>query len=130
MFLLDIDYRSEVNTVHKIDCIHVVPENHPEKELGKIGESGGYLDFATVGEAVRYLKTQRIPGIISHCPYCKPTKKFNPEPAAALGVEIAPTGCDSLSLDSPVVQMAKKTVEVTETKSIAKRLSERLFGSR
>jgi hypothetical protein len=120
MFLLDIDFRSEVNTVHKIDCIHVVPENHPEKELGKIGESGGYLDFATVGEAVRYLKTQRIPGIISHCSYCKPTKKFNPEPAAALRAR----------LDSPVVQMAKKAVEVTETKSIAKRLSERLFGSR
>ena len=85
------------------------------------------MAFQTVGEAVRYLKTNRINGVIEHCHYCKPTKKFNPEPAASLGVEIVPTGCDSMSLDSPLMQ---KPVGATETKSIGKRLFEKLFGSR
>jgi hypothetical protein len=56
--------------------------------------------------------------------------KFNSEPAASLGVEIAPTGCDSMNLDSPLMQKTKKTVEVTDTKTIAKRLAEKLFGPR
>jgi len=126
MFVVDIDTASGMNTVHREDCIHLT-QNNSGKELGKIGEAGGYLAFTTVGEAVRYLKTNRINGVIEHCHYCKPTKKFNPEPAASLGVEIVPTGCDSMSLDSPLMQ---KTVEATETKSIGKRLIEKLFGSR
>ncbi len=130
MFVADIDKASGINTVHRDDCIHLTPQLSSEKEFGKIGEAGGYLAFPTVGEALRYLKTNRISGVIEHCNYCKPTKKFNPEPAASLGVEIVPTGCDSMSLDSPVMQKTKKNVEVTDTKTIGKRLIERLFGSR
>ena len=130
MFIVDIDNASGVNTVHKKDCVHAVPDGVSGKVMGEISEVGGYLEFPTVGDAVRYLKVNRISGVIEHCQYCKPTKKFNPEPTASLGVELALTGCDSLSLDSPLVQKAKKTVEVSDTKSIAKRLAEKLFGSR
>ena len=130
MFVVDIDKASGVNTVHREDCIHLTPQLSSEKEFGRIGKTGGFLTFSTVGEALRYLKSNRISGVIEHCHYCKPTKKFNPEPAASLGVEIAPSGCDSLSLDSPLMQKTKKSVEVTDTKTIAKRLVEKLFGSR
>ena len=130
MFWVDIDFESGVNMIHRARCIHLVPENKPGKKVGEIGETGGYLDFPTVGIAVRYLKTERISGLIHHCPYCKPTKRFNPEPAASFGVEIAPTGCDSMSLDPPVVQKVNKTVEATDTKSIFKRLTKKLFGDR
>ena len=130
MFWVDVDFGSGINTVHRADCIHLVPENNPDKKLGDLGEAGGYFDFPTVGIAVRYLKTERISGLIHHCPYCKPTKKFNPEPSASFGVELAPTGCDSMSLDSPVMQKINKTVDVTDTKTIFQRLSKKLFGDR
>ena len=130
MFVVDIDTASGVNTVHMKDCVHAVPEDVSGKEYGKLNEAGGYLEFQTVGEAVRYLKTNHINGVIHYCSYCKPTKKYNSEPAASLGVEIVPTGCDSMNLDSPLMQKTKKTVEVTDTKTIAKRLAEKLFGSR
>lgn len=108
----------------------MVPENNPDKKRGELGEAGGYFDFPTVGIAVRYLKTERISGLIHHCPYCKPTKKFNPEPSASFGVELAPTGCDTMCLDSPVMQKVNKTVAVTDTKTIFQRLSKKLFGDR
>ena len=130
MFWVDVDFGSGINTVHRADCIHLVPENNPDKKLGDLGEAGGYFDFPTVGIAVRYLKTERISGLIHHCPYCKPTKKFNPEPSASFGVELAPTGCYSMSLDSPVMQKVNKTVAVTDTKTIFQRLSKKLFGDR
>ena len=130
MFWVDVDFGSGINTVHRADCIHLVPENNSDKKLGELGEAGGYFDFPTVGIAVRYLKTERISGLIHHCPYCKPTKKFNPEPSASFGVELAPTGCDSMSLDSPVMQKVNKTVDVTDTKTIFQRLSKKLFGDR
>ncbi len=130
MFCVDVDLESGVNTVHRVDCIHLVPENYPGKKMGAIGETGGYFEFPTVGLAVRYLKTERISGLIHHCPYCKPTKRFNPEPAASLGVKIVPTGCESMSLDSPVMQKVNKTIDVTDTKTIFQRLSKKLFGDR
>ena len=108
----------------------MVPENYPDKPFGELGETGGYYEFPTVGIAVRYLKTERISGLIHHCPYCKPTKKFNPEPAASFGVEVTPTGCEAMSLDSHVMKKVKKTVDVTDTKTIFKRLSKKLFGDR
>jgi hypothetical protein len=128
MFIIDVDPDSGINMVHRIDCIHVVPENHPEKPKGEICEHGGYLEFPTVGTGVRYLKENKIDGLIHHCPYCKPTKKYNPEPAASLGINITPTGCDTCSLDSPLMQRKTETLEVTDTKTIFKRLSKRLFG--
>ena len=130
MFWVDVDKESGINMIHRADCIHLVPENNPDKQFGEVGETGGYFEFPTVGLAVRYLKTKRISGLIHHCPYCKPTKKFNPEPAASFGVEVTPTGCETTSIDSPVVKKAKKTVDVTDTKTIFKRLSEKLFGNR
>lgn len=128
MFIIDVDPESGINMVHKKDCIHVVPENHPEKKMNSIREQGGYLEFPTVGTGVRYLKENKVSGLIRHCPYCKPTLKYNPEPAASLGVEIAPMGCDTTSLDNPLMQRKTETVEVTDTKTIFKRLAKRLFG--
>jgi hypothetical protein len=130
MFLVDVDFESGVNMIHRLECIHVIPENHPEKMMGEIGDMGGYLEFGNVGDAVRYLKNNKITGLIYHCPYCKPTKKFTPEPAASLGVAINSSGCDACSVDSAYMKNRKKTVEVTDTKTIFKRLSEKLLGSK
>lgn len=128
MFVIDVDPESGINMVHRLDCIHVLPDNHPGKMMGEIGEKGGYLEFPNVGAAVRYLKENRVNGLIQHCPYCKPTLKFTREPAAALGVEISPTGCDACSVDSPYMQRRVETLEITDTKTIFKRLSKKLFG--
>ena len=103
MFVVDIDKTSGVNTVHREDCIHLTQDNSGN-ELGRIGKLGGFLEFPNVGEALRYLKKNRISGIIEHCPICKPTLKFNPAPMESLGVEMVPTGCDSMSLDSLVTE--------------------------
>lgn len=127
MFVIDVDFESGVNTVHRIDCIHVDPENYPEKQIGKIDDNGGYLEFKSVGEAVRHLKDKKISGLIHHCPYCKPIKKLNPEPAASLGIEINSSGCDTCINDSQYMQRRKKKVEITDTKTIFKRLSEKLL---
>jgi hypothetical protein len=129
MFVIDIDPESGVNMVHKIDCLHVIPDNYPEKPYGLLNEHGGYLEFPNVGAGVRHLKDNKISGLIHHCPYCKPTLKFNPEPTASLGIEITPTGCDATSLDSPLMQKKRKYIEVTDTKTLFKRLTEMLFGS-
>ena len=130
MFVIDVDVESGVNMVHRIDCVHVNPENHPEKQIGKIDNNGGFLEFKNVGEAVRYLKDKKIDGLIYHCPYCKPIKKFNPEPAASLGIQISSSGCDTCINDSQYVQRQKKNLEVTDTKTIFKRLSEKLLGQK
>ncbi len=130
MFIVDVDPESGINMVHKEDCIHLVPENHPGKELGNLTELGGYLEFKTVGAAVRHLKTNRISGLIRHCPYCKPAKRYNHEPAASLGVEIASTGCEACNVGTPTFNQPEKMLDVTDTKTIWKRLSEKLLGSK
>lgn len=130
MFIVDVDPESGINTVHKEDCFHLMSENHPEKEVENLTEAGGYLEFETVGAAVRHLKENRVSGLIRHCPYCKPAKRYNHEPAASLGVEIASTGCEACNMGDPKLNPPDKTLEVTDTKTIWKRLSKKLLGSK
>jgi hypothetical protein len=130
MFLIEVDFSFGVNMVHRSDCIHISPENNPEKQIGMIDANGGYLEFKNVGEAVRYLKNKKIAGLIHYCPYCKPTKQFKPEPAANLGIELSSSGCDICINDSQYMQQQKKNVDVTDTKTIFKRLSNKLLGQK
>ncbi len=126
MFVIDVDPESGINMVHRVDCIHLAPDTSG-KPMGEINEKGGYLEFPTVGTGVRHLKENRIDGLIHHCPYCKPTLKYNPEPAAKLGVELAPMGCDLNRVDAPLLEPMTKTLEITDTKTIFQRLSKKLF---
>ena len=130
MFWLDIDYKSGKNTVHRDSCVHSVPENNPKKGMNELGEEGGWFTFNRVGEAVRYVKVNRLSGIVEHCKYCAPLNTMTPEPRASLGLKATATGCAACGTCSIEPESKPKSVEITDTKSIASRLSRRLFGSR
>jgi hypothetical protein len=130
MFWLDVDYKSGKNTVHRDNCVHSVPENNPSKGTNALEEMGGWFSFPTVGEAVRYVKVNRISGVVEHCKYCEPINSMTPEPRAALGLKATATGCAACG-KCPTGQGSKpETVEITDTKTIASRLARKLFGSR
>lgn len=129
MFWLDVDYKSGKNTVHRDDCVHSVPENNPSKGMNELGEEGGWFSFPTVGESVRHVKVNKLSGLTEYCKYCEPIKSLTPEPRAALGLKAQATGCAACGKCSPQGSMPE-TIEITDTKTIASRISRKLFGSR
>ena len=129
MFWIDVDYKSGNNTVHREDCVHSVPDNNPSKGVNKLGEEGGWFSFPTVGEAVRYVKVNKISGLINHCRYCAPLTTMKPEPRASLGLKAQATGC-AMCGQCASGQDKPESVTITDTKTIASRLSRKLFGSR
>ncbi len=130
MFWLDVDYRSGKNTVHRDNCVHSVPENTNCKGVNELGDEGGWFSFPTVGKAVRYVKESKLSGLITHCVYCAPLKSMTPEPRAKLGVKATATGCAACGGCAIGQKEAPANVEITDTKTIASRLTRRLFGSR
>ena len=130
MFWLDIDFKTGKNTVHRDSCVHSVPENSTSKGTNEICEDGGWFSFHTVGEAVRYSKVNKISGLVEYCKHCAPLKSMTPEPRAALGVKITATGCAACGKCAYGQDSKPDAVEVTDTKTIASRLSRRLFGNR
>lgn len=130
MFWLDVDYKSGKNTVHRDTCVHSVQDNNPNKGTNKLGEEGGWFSFPTVGEAVRYVKVEKLSGLTEHCRYCAPLKTMTPEPRAALGLKQQSTGCQMCGQCNPYPEKKPSNVEITDTKTIASRLTRKLFGSR
>ena len=130
MFWLDIDFKTGKNTVHRDSCVHSVPENASSKGVNEMGEEGGWFSFHTVGEAVRYTKVNKISGLVEHCKYCAPLKSMTPEPRAALGVKATATGCAACGKCAPEQESKPEALEITDTKTIASRLSRKLFGNR
>jgi hypothetical protein len=115
MYVIDVDYKSGSNTLHREECIHAVPDNSPDKAVGELGEGGGWLCFSSPGEALRWLKENRIRGLIVHCRQCAPLSTMTPEPVAKLNVNLLKTGCD----------MCTREMTFMDTKSINKRLESR-----
>ena len=130
MFWLDVDYTSGINTVHRDNCVHSIPENNPSKGKNELGEQGGWFSFHTVGEAVRYVKVNKLSGLTEHCKFCKPIKTMNPEPRAALGLKAQATGCATCGKCAATQKPKPEKIEITDTKTIASRISRKLFGSR
>jgi hypothetical protein len=120
MYVLDVDFKSGSNTLHREECVHAVPDNSPDKEVGKLGDGGGWLRFTSPGEALRWLKENRVRGLIVHCRHCAPLSTMTPEPAVRLNVSLPATGCDA----------CKREMTFLDTKSINKRLESRSQGPR
>lgn len=121
MVLLDVDYPSGVNTLHREDCVHAVPTNNPRKGMEKLGPDGGRFTFNRSGMAVKWLKDNKVKGVITHCRVCAPLATMTPEPSASLGVRTVGTGCDASSL---------KPVTVTDSKTIYKNVVKKLKGEK
>ena len=130
MFWLNMDFKTGKNTVHRDICIHSVPENNALKEVNEIGKEGGWFSFQSVGEAVRYIKTNKISGLIQHCEYCTPLKSMSPEPRATLGIKSTATGCAACGKCASKQESLPESFKITDTKSIASRLNRKIFGNR
>lgn len=130
MFWLDVDLKSGRNTVHMDDCVHSVPENKPSKGMSEMGDDGGWFSFPSMGEAVRYTKVNRINGLIVFCPHCKPTQSMTPEPRAKLGLKTTALGCAACGKCTMGQSSEPERMQITDTKTIASRLTRKLFGSR
>jgi hypothetical protein len=130
MFWLDIDLKTDKNTVHRDSCVHSVPENNPSKGTNEMGEKGGWFSFPTVGEAVLYTKVNKISGLVEYCVHCTPLKSMKPESRAALGLKAIATGCAACGKCAMGNESNSESFEVTDTKTIASRLSRKLFGDR
>jgi hypothetical protein len=115
MYVLDVDFKSGRNTLHRGECVHAVPDNSPDKAEGRLAEGGGWLSFSSPGEALRWLKTNKVRGLITHCRLCAPLSTMTPEPVASLGVTVPGTGCDACT----------REMTFLDTKSINKRLESR-----
>ncbi len=130
MFWLDVDLKSGRNTVHRDDCVHSVPENTPSKGMSEMGDEGGWFSFSSMGETVRHTKINRINGLIMFCSHCKPTQSMTPEPRAKLGLKTTALGCAACGKCAMGQSSEPERMEITDTKTIASRLTRKLFGSR
>lgn len=119
MYWLDADKPTETATVHRDECIHAVPEGGEHKGVNKMHRDGGWFSFDSVGEAMRFHKERRLTGKVVMCGVCTPLSQHSPEPMAKLKVRSVKTGCDLAS-----------EIEVTDTKSQWRRLTEKLRGRR
>jgi len=126
MYVMDIDFKSGSNTLHREDCVHAVPDNSPDKTVGALSEGGGWISFTSPGEAVRWLKENRVRGLIVHCRRCAPLSTMTPEPVAKLKVVLPKTGCEACAGDCG----CSTEMEITDTKSQYKRLVSRFLGDK
>jgi hypothetical protein len=126
MYVVDVDFKSGSNILHREECVHAVPDNSPDKAVGTLGDGGGWLSFTSPGEALRWLKMNRVRGIIVHCRYCAPLSTMTPEPVAKLNVSVPKTGCDACASGCS----CSTEMNVTDTKSQYKRLVSRFLGEK
>lgn len=127
MYVMDVDYKSGSNTLHRKECVHAVPDSSPDKAEGKLGEGGGWLNFTSPGEALRWLKENRVRGLIVHCRQCAPLSTMTPEPVAKLNVNLLKTGCDACT---GADCSCSTEMKITDTKSQYKRLVSRFLGDK
>ena len=120
MYWLRVDLDDSNHRLHREDCPHIVPEESETIGMGELKDSGGWLNFDSVGEAMKYTKDEKIPGIIDMCSFCKPLDDLRTEPMATLKVEQVESGMGPKS----------KEITITDTKSLWKRLSKRFLGEK
>jgi hypothetical protein len=70
MYWLRVDLDDSNHRLHREDCPHIVPEESETIGMGELKDSGGWLNFDSVGEAMKYIKDEKIPGIIDMCSFC------------------------------------------------------------
>jgi hypothetical protein len=117
MFWLDVDKPTETSTVHRDECVHAVPIAGEHEGVDDMLRDGGWFSFDSVGEAMRFHKERRLTGRVAVCGVCEPLREYSPEPMAKLNVRSVKTGCDLVT-----------ELEITETKSQWRRLTEKLLG--
>jgi hypothetical protein len=120
MYWLRVDLDEREHRLHREDCPHIIPEETKTMGLSKLKTNGGWIRFDSVGEAMKYIKENQIPGLVDMCSFCKPLDDLRAEPLAKLQVK----GVDSETNPKP------KEYPVTDTKSIWKRLSKKLLGKK
>jgi hypothetical protein len=120
MYWLRVSIGDSDHRLHRYDCPHIVPEESEVIGVGELKEDGGWLKFDSAGEAMKYIKDERLPGTIDMCNFCKPLDDLRTEPMATLKVEQAESSTDQNS----------KVIKITDTKSIWKRLSKRFLGEK
>jgi len=118
MFWLDVDKPTKTATVHRDECVHAVPGGGEQKGVNEMRRDGGWFSFDSVGEAMRFHKEQQLTGRVIMCSHCEPLSQLAPEPMAKLNVRTVNTGCD----------FDARELEITDTKSQWRRLTERLLS--
>ena len=118
MFWLEVDLKTQTATLHRDDCIHIKPEATDRKGVNTMKADGGWLSFSSVGEAMRFHKTQRLNGEVQACLLCKPLNHISDVSIAGLDINTPRTGCDACGT----------RVDVLDTKSSYRRLIDRLLG--
>jgi hypothetical protein len=116
MYWLRVDLGKGEHRLHREDCPHMLPEKTQTIGLRKLKTKGGWLEFNSVGDAMKYIKVNQISGNVEMCSFCKPMDELRTEPLAKLNVKGVDTGTN----------LWPKEITVTDTKSIWKRLSKNL----
>ena len=83
-----------------------------------------------MGKAVRYARVNKINVLIVFCSHCKPTQAMTPEPRAKLGLKTTSMGCAACGGCAIGQSPGQEGVQITDTKTLASRLTKKLFGSR
>jgi hypothetical protein len=120
MFWLDVDLKAGTTTLHREDCLHIKPEATEAKGLNEMRADGGWFNFPSVGEAMRFYKVQRLSGEVQACLYCKPLDHIGEVSMAKLDVNVPRTGCEACGT----------SIKVMDTKSNYRSLVERLLGEK
>lgn len=118
MFWLDVELNAGTATLHRKDCIHIKPMATEQKGVNEMRVSGGWFSFPSVGEAMRFHKTQRLSGEVTACFLCRPFDHIGDVTMAGLDINAPKTGCDACGT----------RVDVLDTKSSYRRLMDRLLG--
>jgi len=116
MYWLRVDLEEGKHRLHREDCPHILPEETRTMGLREMKKNGGWIEFDSVGEAMKYIKENQIPGLVDMCSFCKPLDELRTEPLAKLQVKGVESGTN----------LKPKELTVTDTKSIWKRLSKKL----
>jgi hypothetical protein len=118
MFWLDVDLLTQTATLHRGECILIVPKTTKQKGVNEIRADGGWFTFESAGEAMRFHKDKRLSGDVKTCLLCRPLDHLKDVAMAGLDISTPRTGCDACGT----------RVEVLDTKSSYRRLLSKLLG--
>ncbi len=116
MFWLDVDSTTKTATLHRGECIHIVPKATNLKGVNELKEDGGWFSFNSIGEAMRFFKVKRLSGEVKSCLLCRPLENLEDVSMAKLDVTAPRTGCEAC-----VTQ-----VEIVDTKSSYRSILQKL----
>ena len=117
MFWLDVDLAMHTATLHTGKCIHIDPMDTDRKGLNEMKIDGGWFNFESVGEVMRFFKVKKMNGEVAACLLCKPLNEIGDITMAQLDISTPKTGCDACI----------KEVGVVDTKSSYRHLLNRLL---